>query len=117
MARKKQEGEVNKSQTIRDLLKEQPGIKANDAVAKLAAKSVTIKSSLFYIVKGKMAGARSRRRKNKRAAMKMMTASSNGVAMAAKKSDALMTIRKVKTLAGEVGGLRSLMALVDALSE
>ena len=33
------------------------------------------------------------------------------------KSDALSTILKVKALANEVGGLKKLKALVDALSE
>ena len=46
MGRKKlQEGEVNKSQAIRDLLKENPKIKANDAVAALAEKGVRITGS------------------------------------------------------------------------
>ena len=122
MARKKlQAGEVNKSQAIRDLLKEQPDIKANDAVSALGAKGVTIKTSLFYIVKGKVAGGKSRRRKNKRKAVQMMTSPANGEASpttAVKStSDALATIRKIKGLAVEVGGLRSLKALVDALCE
>ena len=33
------------------------------------------------------------------------------------KSDALATIRKVKAVAAEVGGLRTLKGIVDALSE
>lgn len=121
MGRKKlAEGEINKSQLIRDLLKENPKIKANDAVSALAEKGVTIKASLFYIVKGKVAGRKSRRKKNKLKAVSMMTASTNGDAVATPakgKSDALVMIRKIKGLAAEVGGLRSLKALVDALSE
>jgi hypothetical protein len=122
MGRKaKQVGEVNKSAAIRDLLKEKPDIKANDAVSALAEKGITVKSSLFYIVKGKVAGGKKRRRKNKRKAMNLIAASVNGSAAATvpakEKSDALATIRKIKGLAAEVGGLRSLRALVEALSE
>ena len=80
MARKKlAEGEINRSQAIRDLLKENPKIKASDAVSALAEKGVKIKTSLFYIVKGKALGKRSRRRKNQRKAVEVATApSSNG---------------------------------------
>ena len=122
MGRKaKQVGEVNRSQAIRDLLKEKPDIKANDAVTALAEKGITIKSSLFYIVKGKVAGGKIRRRKNKRKAINLIAASTNGDTVATTptkvKSDALATIQKIKGLAAEVGGLRSLRALVEALSE
>lgn len=117
MARKSKTDGSNKSQAIRDLLKEKPEIKASEAVAALAEKGIAIKSSLFYMVKGSVAGRKSRRRKNKRTAVKMMTESPSGVAVVAKKSDAVATIRKIKTIAAEVGGLRSLKALVDALSE
>jgi hypothetical protein len=122
MGRKaKQAAEVNRSQAIRDLLKEKPDIKANDAVSALAEKGITIKSSLFYIVKGKVAGGKIRRRKNKRKAINLIAASTNGDTVATTptkvKSDALATIQKIKGLAAEVGGLRSLKALVEALSE
>ena len=108
MAKKRQPGEVNRSQLIRELLKENPSIKCVDAIAALAAKNVEITSSLFYIVKGKMAGRRSRRRRNRKKAVQLATASGS--------SDALGTILKVKKLAVEVGGLRNLKELVDALS-
>jgi len=121
MGRKKlQEGEINKSQAVRDLLKANPEIKAKEAVSTLAEKGVTVTSSLFYLVKGNVAGRKSRRRKNKQKAVTMMTASVNGDVSATPakgKSDALATIRKIKNLAAEVGGLRSLRELVDALSE
>jgi hypothetical protein len=112
MGRKaKQVGEVNKSQAIRDLLKEKPDIKANDAVTALAEKGIAVKSSLFYIVKGKVAGSKKRRRKNTKAAVKMVAASTSG------NGDALATIVKIKKLAAEVGGIRTLKSLVDVLSE
>jgi len=120
MGRKKlQEGEINKSQAIRDLLKENPKIKASEAISTLAGKGVTVTSSLFYLVKGKQLGKKSRRKKNKQKAVGMMTASVNGDAAVPAKgtSDALATIRKIKGLAAEVGGLRSLRELVEALSQ
>ena len=121
MGRKKlQEGEINKSQAIRDLLKENPKIKAGEAISTLAAKGVTVTSGHFYVVKGKLLGRKSRRKKNKQKAVGLMTASVNGDVVTTPvkaKSDALATIRKIKGLAAEVGGLRSLKALVDALSE
>jgi hypothetical protein len=117
MARKKLEaGEINRSQAIRDLLKENPNIKANEAVAALAEKGVAIKSSLFYIVKGKALGRKSRRRKNQKKAIAVATAAS-GNGHASSKDDALATILKIKKFAAEVGGLRTLKSLVDALTE
>ena len=117
MARKKlAEGEVNKSQLVRDLLKENPKIKAGEAVAALGEKGVKISVNLFYLVKGNQLGKKSRRRKNTQNAVEVATtASSNG--SVATKSDAVATILKVKKFAAEVGGLRTLKGLVDALSE
>ena len=122
MAKKKlQEGEVNRSQAIRDLFNENPQIKFAEAVSTLAEKGIKFSKATFYLVKGSLAGQKTRRKKNQKKAVQMMTASSNGDAVtktpAIAKSDALATIRKIKVLAGEVGGLRTLKGLVDALSE
>ena len=109
MAKKRQPGEVNRSQAIRELLKENSSIKCVDAIAALAEKGVKITSSLFYMVKGNMAGRKKRRRKNRKQAVQVATASGS--------SDALATVLKVKKLAAEVGGFRTLKELVDALSK
>ena len=116
MAKKFQNGGVNKSAAIRDLLKENPEIKASAAVSALGEKGITIAPGLFYLVKGKVAGRKRRRRKVYRNAVNVASASSGGAAVG-KKSGALATIRKVKAVAAEVGGLRNLKELVDALSE
>lgn len=108
MGRKASTGEVNKSAAIRDLLKEQPDIKAREAMDTLAAKGVVIAPGLFYLVKGNVAGRKSRRKKATRNAVRVAAASGN--------SDAVATILKVKKLADEVGGLRTLRSLVEALS-
>mgnify|MGYP001090708735 CR=1 FL=1 len=113
MARKAANGEVNKSQEIRDLLKSDPAIKATDVVKKLADKGVKITPALFYLVKGKVAGRKSRRKQNQRNAVFLATKSQAG----AKRSDAVAIIRKVKEIAAEVGGLRALSELIEALSE
>lgn len=108
MARKASNG-VNKSQAIRDLLKESPKIKAGDAIAALSEKGVKVAPGLFYLVKGKVAGGKSRKKRATEKAVRVVAATGNG--------DALSTILKVKSLASEVGGLRTLRSLVEALSE
>jgi hypothetical protein len=116
MGRKaKPEGEVNKSEAIRELLKEKPGIKGGDAIAALGEKGIKITGGLFYLVKGKMLGGKKRKRRIRKAAAQAVAAS--GQVAKASKNDVLQTISKVKNLAAEVGGFRSLKALVDALSE
>jgi len=113
---KKTKGEVNRSAAIRDLFKVKPDITAREAIAALAAKGITISDHLYYKVKGKMAGRKRRRRKAHRKAMGIVVAAGTTNAPIVK-SDALATIRKVKTAAVEVGGLRTLKAIVDALSD
>lgn len=107
MARKSK-NDVNKSQAIRDLLAENPRIAAKDAVAALNEKGIKVASGLFYLVKGKMLGRRGRRRKLRKQIA--------GVAATTGNSDALTTIRKIKSLAAEVGGMSKLKALVEVLT-
>jgi NCAIR mutase (PurE)-related protein len=116
MAKKQQSGEVNRSAAIRDLFKEKPDMTASEAIAALAAKGITISDHLFYKVKGKIAGRKKRRRKAHRKAIEMVVATGT-TDVPIVKSDALATIRKVKAIAADVGGLRTLKGLVDALSE
>ena len=113
---KKAKSEVNRSAAIRDLFKVKPDITASEAIAALAAKGITISDHLFYNVKGRFAGRKKRRRKAHRKAMGIVVAAGTTNAPIVK-SDALATIRKVKAVAAEVGGLRTLKGIVDALSE
>jgi hypothetical protein len=106
-----QKNGVNKSEEIRKLLKANPQIGAKEAIAALAAKGVKINDGLFYFVKGHMTGRKGRKKKAQQVVAKV--AEVNGVP----KGDALSTILKIKALANEVGGLRKLKALVEALSE
>ena|SRR5438445_157877 len=113
MARKAQSGEATKSDHLRNLLHQNPQITAPEAIATLAQMGIKLNPSLFYFVKGKMKGQKGRRRQMRR---KVATVMANG-AMAPAKSDVVGTIRKVKSLATEVGGLRKLAELVAALGE
>jgi hypothetical protein len=114
-----QKNGVNKSDEIRQLLKANPEIGAKEAIAALSAKGIKISDNLYYFVKGHIKG-----RKGKKKARQVVAkvAESNGVAKVAEannvpKSDALSTILKVKALAIDVGGLKKLKALVEALSD
>lgn len=116
MPRKSKDGGINKSARLRELLRENPKISFNDASTRLEGEGIDIKSSLFYFVKGKVVGRRGRRRKMRRDVATVLGA--NGAATAsAGAGDALATIKKIKGLAAEVGGLKKLRALVEVLSE
>jgi hypothetical protein len=115
MAKKsKQEGEVNKSQAIRDLLKENPKIKANDAVTMLGEKGVKVTGGLFYMVKGKALGRKKRRKKREATAVNVVETAS--AASPTSHKDAVATIVKVKAFAAELGGLAALREIIEALA-
>jgi hypothetical protein len=98
---------VNKSEAIRDLLRENPGIKAKEAIDILGKQGIDIASSLFYFTKGRIRGGKGRRKKQR---------SQVGTVMGSNvRSDIVGTIKKVKALAEEVGGLKKLQALIEAL--
>lgn len=82
-----------------------------EAVAKLAEKGVEISGNLFYFVKGQLKGRKARRKKAQKTVAKV--AESTHV----NRSDAVAKILKVKSWAKEVGGMKMLKALVEALSE
>jgi hypothetical protein len=106
MAKKK--NGVNKSEEIRQVLKANPQMPARDVISTLAAKGVDVADSLVYFVKGKMKGRQSRHKKA-RQLVTNLAATGN--------ADPVATILKVKRWASEVGGLKKLKALVDALSD
>jgi serine/threonine protein kinase len=106
MAMKKQG--PSKSAAIRDVLKANPKLTAKEVVATLAKKGLQVKEGLVYFVKGRMKGRKGRRKKARHMVEKV-TATGN--------SDPVATILKVKGWANEVGGLKKLKALVDALTE
>ena len=103
---------VNKSDEVRQLLKANPEIGAKEAVAKLAEKGIKISNALFYYTKGKMKGRKARNKKDQKNVVAKVAESTHVT-----KSDALSTILKVKGWAREVGGMKTLKALIEALSE
>ena len=107
----KQKNGVNKSEEIRQLLKSNPKITAKEVTDALGAKGIKVSGKLFYLVKGKMLGRQAHKHKARKMVAKVAQSTGTGSA------DALSTILKIKSLANEVGGLKRLRALVEALSE
>lgn len=99
---------VNKSEEIRQLLKLNPEMPAKEIVSSLAGRGIKVTDHLVYFIKGKLKGRRGRRRK----AQKMVAS-----VAATGNIDPVATILKVKRWAAEVGGMKKLRALVEALSE
>jgi hypothetical protein len=81
---------------------------AKEVVSTLAGRGIKVTDTLVYFVKGKMHGRKGRRQKA-RQMVANVAATGNG--------DPVATILKVKRWALEVGGMKKLKALVDALSE
>jgi hypothetical protein len=115
MAKKAHAGVVNKSAEIRSLLRANPKITANEVIGILGHRRIKVGASLFYFTKGKMKGRKGRRRQIRQKVESVIGA--GGTAPAASSGGVVATIKKVKGLAAEVGGLRKLLALVEALSE
>jgi hypothetical protein len=117
MAKKSKSGEVNKSAEIRALLTHNPASTAKEVIDTLAGRGIKVDPSLFYFTKGKMKGRKGRRKKARQMVAKVgATMGANGV-VPAKTGDVIATILKVKHLAAEVGGLKKLKALVEALGD
>ena len=106
MAKKK--NGVNKSEEIRQLFRSNPEMPVKEVVAKLAGRGIKVADTLVYYIKGKMKG-RKGRQKHARQMVERVTATGN--------TDPVATIIKVKRWASDVGGMKKLKALVDALSE
>jgi hypothetical protein len=103
--------DVNKSEEVRRLLKANPTITAKEVVTTLGERGIKISNALFYFTKGQLKGRKARKQKDQKAADKVVQTSQ------VLKGDALSTILKVKSCARDVGGMKTLKALVDALSE
>jgi hypothetical protein len=109
MPRPKADASVNKSEEIRKLLRENPKLSAKEVVQTLAGRGITVGDTLVYFVKGHMKGKKGRRKKA-RQMVANVAAVTNGL-------DPVATILKVKGLASDLGGVKKLKALVDALSQ
>lgn len=106
MAKAKSNG-VNKSQAIRDMLAVDPKADFKTVQAKLAESDIKIGNALFYMVKSK-AGKAKRRAKRAKA-----EAASAGMSV----QSPIAVLKKVKSLANEVGGMKNLLQIVSLLAE
>jgi hypothetical protein len=104
----KDKSDVNKSEEIRQLFRSNPEMSVNEVVSTLAGRGIKVTDNLVYYIKGKMKGRKGRHQKAQRMVANV-AATGN--------SDPVKTILQVKSWANEVGGLKKLKALVDALSE
>jgi hypothetical protein len=107
----KKSSDVNKSEQVRQLLKANPALTAKEVVATLGEKGIKISNALFYFTKGQMKGRKARKQKEQKTVAKVAEAT------LVIKGDAVSTILKVKSWAKEVGGMKTLKALVEALSD
>lgn len=103
----KQKSEVNKSEVIRQAYRANPKAKAKEIQAALHEQGIEVTTGQIYFIKGTMKGGKKKAKVAAETAA--VTPSSNG--------DALKTILKVKEWAAEVGGMKKLIALAQALSE
>lgn len=101
--RKGPNGGVNKSAAVRELLTQSPKMPVKEIVAAMAAKGLKVQPSTVYFLKGKM-----RRKQRKEIGKRLVSA---GVV------NPVDLILKVRSLAGEAGGIKKLKQLVDALAE
>ena len=99
---------VNKSEEIREMLRTNPEMPVKEIVSALAGRGIRVTDNLVYFNKGKIRGKQGRRKK----AMQMVA----NVA-ATGNTDPVATILKVKSCTNNVGGLKKLKLLVDALLE
>jgi hypothetical protein len=104
----KQKSDVNKSEEIRQLFRSNPEMPVKEVVSTLAGRGIKVADNQVYFVKGRMKGRQARHKKAQRMVANV-AATGN--------TDPVKTILKVKGWASEVGGLKKLKALVDALSE
>jgi RNase P protein component len=100
---------VNKSEEIRQIFKANPNLKAKEVVSMLEEKGIKATEGLVYFIKGKIVGRKRRKRRARNLVAKVAATTGNG-------GDALATVLKVKRLADEVGGMKKLKALVEALT-
>ncbi len=99
---------VNKSEEIRQLLQANPSMSVKEVTSALAGKGIKVHANLIYFVKGKMTGRKGRRKKARQMVARVAATGT---------TDPVKTVLMIKSCAGEVGGLKKLKALVDALSE
>ena len=92
---------INRSEAVRDAIALNPKAGTKDIIANLSDKGIKVSHTLVYYVRSKQGQAR------RRAKREQVAAAGNPVEL----------VLRVKTLAREVGGIKSLKQLVDLLAE
>lgn len=106
----------SKSSAVRAILKGNRKMLAKDVVSTLAEQGITATEGLVYFVKGQMKGKRGQKKAQEAAAQVVATATTT-VAAPSSNGDPVKTIMMVKGWASQVGGMKKLIALAQALSE
>ncbi len=104
----------SKSSAVRAVLKGNRKMMAKDVVSALAEKGISVTEGLVYFVKGQMKG---RKKKKASQVVAQVAATTVPTTPVLSDGDAVKTILKVKGWAAEIGGMKKLKALVEALSE
>lgn len=105
----KRDGKGNKSQAIREVLKQKPHATAKEVVTALGQRNIEVKPGLVYMIKGRLFQMKSHKKKKAARVAKMgqKTGSADPVAL----------IIRVKSLAKDAGGIDNLLNLVSALAD
>jgi hypothetical protein len=98
---------VNKSQAIRDLFAVNPKADSKTVIAQLAEKGIKVSPTMVYYVRSKQKLANRKAKRERVAESSRQTGIKNPVEL----------VLRVKDLAREVGGIKSLKQLVDLLAE
>jgi tRNA G37 N-methylase Trm5 len=97
----------NRSQAVREAIAENPKAGSKEIIALLAKKGIKVSATLVYYVRSKQNQQKRRQKRERLAEASRQTGTSNPVEV----------VRRVKHLARDVGGIRSLKQLVDLLAE
>jgi len=97
----------NKSEAVRQMLKENPKAPVRELVADLAKKGVRVQPSLVYFIRGKQRHLDLKQRRKNAADSAKLAGIANPVEL----------VLKAKVLAREAGGIHNLKQLIDALAE
>ncbi len=103
-------GEVSKSAQVRAILEKNPKTPVKEIVSALKAKGIKISDNLVYGIKAKLHHKKQKIKRQKAMATSQQIVGRNG-------TSPVDVIRKVRGLADEVGGIKSLKELVDILAE
>lgn len=106
--------DVNQSEEIRAVLATNPKLKAKEVVEELAKKGVTVATDSVYNVKSTLS---KKKQKRKAASTNGHVAANGHSTNGATVGSPIQLVLKVKDLAIQLGGFKSLKQLVDALAE